>query len=337
MIWQHVEDFLHRYQNQREAHDEQLYRLCKGWPGHADLLPVMGKVALLSSGYEPSICRYVRTNEQMSHLEAIANLLSRYHQKTDSIIGALQTVACSPLLGDANALKEVVRLQGQLVALLEIASLPGTSLRGFASKYAHFHAPGVPIYSAHSASFVKNWCKSEGMKKQVSLRPAGGDAKYAQFCEYFFIIERAAKEAHLTLTVRQLDQLLASLSESARTPSSEPRRQVVPEIVDRGRGPELKGTRITVYRIMDFLREGSMPDRIARELRLTDAQVDVALKYIETNRQEVESVYEAILKRVNRGNPAWVEQGRAKRLADLKQRILAQRANGAAHDYPGRP
>ena len=28
-------------------------------------------------------------------------------------------------------------------------------------------------------------------------------------------------------------------------------------IINRGRGPEVAGTRVTVYRIMDFLREGS--------------------------------------------------------------------------------
>ena len=32
-------------------------------------------------------------------------------------------------------------------------------------------------------------------------------------------------------------------------------------IIDRGRGPEIEGTRITVYRIMDYVRDG---DRVAR-------------------------------------------------------------------------
>src|SRR3989442_15866224 len=32
---------------------------------------------------------------------------------------------------------------------------------------------------------------------------------------------------------------------------------MVARIIDRGRGPEVAGTRVTVYRIMDFVREGS--------------------------------------------------------------------------------
>jgi uncharacterized protein (DUF433 family) len=41
-------------------------------------------------------------------------------------------------------------------------------------------------------------------------------------------------------------------------------------IIDRGRGPELAETRVTVYQIMDFLHEGSSAERIAAELHLTE-------------------------------------------------------------------
>ena len=41
-------------------------------------------------------------------------------------------------------------------------------------------------------------------------------------------------------------------------------------IIDRGRGPEIEGTRVTIYRIMDFVRAGDSRDRIAAELDLTD-------------------------------------------------------------------
>jgi hypothetical protein len=44
-------------------------------------------------------------------------------------------------------------------------------------------------------------------------------------------------------------------------------------IISRGRGPEVEGTRVTIYRIMDFVREDSSADRIATELHLTAAQV----------------------------------------------------------------
>ncbi len=48
-------------------------------------------------------------------------------------------------------------------------------------------------------------------------------------------------------------------------------------IIDRGRGPEISGTRVTVYRIMDYLRESASPQRIADELQLDSDQVSAAL------------------------------------------------------------
>ena len=45
-------------------------------------------------------------------------------------------------------------------------------------------------------------------------------------------------------------------------------------IIDRGRGPELKGTRITVYCIMDYLRAGDPPARIAEELAASRELLD---------------------------------------------------------------
>jgi hypothetical protein len=41
------------------------------------------------------------------------------------------------------------------------------------------------------------------------------------------------------------------------------------EIHDRGRGPEIKGTRITVYDVLDYQRLGWRTDAIASHLRLT--------------------------------------------------------------------
>jgi len=66
-------------------------------------------------------------------------------------------------------------------------------------------------------------------------------------------------------------------------------------IVNRGRGPELEGTRVTVYRILDFVQEGCSTGDIATALHLTEGQVRVALDYISLHREEVEIEYNKIL------------------------------------------
>jgi uncharacterized protein (DUF433 family) len=41
------------------------------------------------------------------------------------------------------------------------------------------------------------------------------------------------------------------------------------KIINRGRGPEIEGTRITVYDVFDYARQGWHRDRIAALFRLS--------------------------------------------------------------------
>ena len=102
-------------------------------------------------------------------------------------------------------------------------------------------------------------------------------------------------------------------------------------IINRGRGPEIEGTRITVYRILDLVRESASADCIARELDLSKEEVQAGLTYIDQNREVVEREYESILARVRRRNPPSVEAGRAKSLDELRERIQAKPTQNVAH------
>jgi uncharacterized protein (DUF433 family) len=103
---------------------------------------------------------------------------------------------------------------------------------------------------------------------------------------------------------------------------------MTPRIIDRGRGPEIEGTRITVYTIWDYARHGDHHTYIARMLNISLAQVLCALKYIEEHKQEVLADYQEIMERIARGNPPEVEalrkQSHAKLLA-LKKQFAAKR------------
>ena len=107
-------------------------------------------------------------------------------------------------------------------------------------------------------------------------------------------------------------------------------------IIDRGRGPEVEGTRVTVYLVMDYLRAGDPPARIAAELALSEEQVQEAIAYINAQRDEVEPAYEAILKRVSQPNPDWIEAGSAKTWDELRRRIEARSTGepGACSSWP---
>jgi uncharacterized protein (DUF433 family) len=78
-------------------------------------------------------------------------------------------------------------------------------------------------------------------------------------------------------------------------------------IIDRGRGPEIAGTRITVYDILDYTTKGHHHTFIAALLNLSSAQVLAAIQYIEEHKDEVMADYQQILERSARGNPPEVQ------------------------------
>ncbi len=69
------------------------------------------------------------------------------------------------------------------------------------------------------------------------------------------------------------------------------------KIINRGRGPEIEGTRITVYDVFDYTRHGWHRDRIAALFRLSSRDIQAALDYIEQHKDEVSAAYQHILER----------------------------------------
>ena len=73
-------------------------------------------------------------------------------------------------------------------------------------------------------------------------------------------------------------------------------------IINRGRGPEIEGTRITVYDVMDY-RGHWEADKIAALFKLPVDAIRLALDYISDHEVEVSADYQKILDRHAKGNP----------------------------------
>jgi uncharacterized protein (DUF433 family) len=86
-----------------------------------------------------------------------------------------------------------------------------------------------------------------------------------------------------------------------------------PKIVNRGRGPEIAGTRITVYDVMDYRKLGWHRDRIAVLFRLGSADIQAAFDYMDAHQEEVEVRYAKMLARAE--NPEYP--------ADVKEKLEA--------------
>jgi uncharacterized protein (DUF433 family) len=109
-------------------------------------------------------------------------------------------------------------------------------------------------------------------------------------------------------------------------------------IIDRGRGPEIAGTRITVYDVLDYASKGYPPAFIASLFRVSSGQVQAALDYIKEHEGEVTAEYREMLARDAAGNPPEVRAKEEASRARLQSRLakLRQARNGEA-DGAGHP
>ena len=105
------------------------------------------------------------------------------------------------------------------------------------------------------------------------------------------------------------------------------------ELVNRGRGPEIPGTRITIYRIMDFFPYTTDPVQIAQALSISEDQVRIALDYINRHEAEVRAQYQAILDRVRSRTAHLVDQPPRTR-EELRSVLGARRGGDGDHDRP---
>src|SRR3989442_1244155 len=99
-------------------------------------------------------------------------------------------------------------------------------------------------------------------------------------------------------------------------------KQLAPGIIERGRGPEIEDTRITVYDVMDY-HPKHHHTYIAALFGLSSRQILEAIDYIEAHRSECETIYKKIIERHAKGNPPEIEaklaQSHAKLLALKKE------------------
>jgi uncharacterized protein (DUF433 family) len=98
-----------------------------------------------------------------------------------------------------------------------------------------------------------------------------------------------------------------------------------PSIIDRGRGPEIAGSRITVYDVLAETRAGVPVEQLAREWQLTVEQIEFALRYIDDRREEVEREWAAIQLRRERGRREF-EAKYADQIAASHEKLMRAKA-----------
>jgi uncharacterized protein (DUF433 family) len=83
-----------------------------------------------------------------------------------------------------------------------------------------------------------------------------------------------------------------------------------PKIIRTERGLTISGTRITLYDVMDYVKDQYPPKFISNLFDLSEEQINTALAYIEANRTEVEAEYQKVLKETEELRLYYEEQNR---------------------------
>jgi uncharacterized protein (DUF433 family) len=84
-----------------------------------------------------------------------------------------------------------------------------------------------------------------------------------------------------------------------------------PTVVRTERGLSIKGTRVTLYQIMDYLRADYSRELIlSLHQSISEEELDDVLNYIETHREEVEAEYQEVLRQAAEIRRYWEERNR---------------------------
>jgi len=108
---------------------------------------------------------------------------------------------------------------------------------------------------------------------------------------------------------------------------------VAPGIIRRkDRGLCVEGTRITLYLIMDHLKEGWPPQLLRDQLLLSEEQMDQVMEYIDSHRDEFEAEYKEVVRKCEERERYWRERERERRLRipphqprDAREAVIAAR------------
>jgi uncharacterized protein (DUF433 family) len=109
------------------------------------------------------------------------------------------------------------------------------------------------------------------------------------------------------------------------------------EIIERGRGPQLSTSRVTVQDLVPYFQEGCSYDEIIRWIpSLSAEEIAVVARYYREHQQELDEEDRAIRERnAQRKNPPEIEailqSGKAKMQA-LGEQFVRQQTNGEASE-----
>ncbi len=223
MDWAYYEESWTYYQNYWVAMDQALYEVVQRHPTHACERLVVMKVALVDAAYSAGLARHVPRNGGDDDPAAV-KVARRIVENGDIVDRIVRSARDAGGTGDSTSelqLRKIVELHAEFDAILCGVTREGHGVPSFASKYLHFHAPGVPIYDSQARSILQAAATRTARDSWELDTPKPAQPDYYDFCDRFLTLWNRAIEQHRNPTVKRLDQFLRycfALSGSSTTP-----------------------------------------------------------------------------------------------------------------------
>lgn len=185
-----------------------LYDLCRKRPAHTEAEVVIAKVLLIGRVYAAAIERrksdLTALNDDF-YVKRVAPTIMR------SSIDHWIEKSENQVPGTTEALEVLVETHGRTTKLF--SKISGLEKRSLASKYLHFHVPGLFfIYDSRAVEGMRKVAKLVG---RASPYKGTGDREYAKFAEKCMCLSQVCQTKFgLKLQPRELDNLLLSLTVS---------------------------------------------------------------------------------------------------------------------------
>lgn len=190
--------------------NKMLYDAVATHPSNTDPSAIIGKLLLIGRTYSASVERRKTNGETKDERQAL-----------EVVIAAAEAIAksqCARMLDEFSwdqrltpeCLPEVVAIHRELCSALQLANNRENS--SLASKYLHFHRPGLfPIVD----SYVRegwSWIMEELEQNYRGWRTFGQVSRYQDWCARILILrELLEKHTQQPISLRQVDNYLLSI------------------------------------------------------------------------------------------------------------------------------
>jgi len=118
-------------------------------------------------------------------------------------------------------------------------------------------------------------------------------------------LEEEVRQTQVELAILRSQKLVELLSKMDGPLPRENRT-----VVRTSRGLSVKGSRLTLYSIMDGIRDNNSLKNVRDLYELTDEEMLDVLDYIHLNKQEVQQEYQAVLKSAAENQKYWEEKNK---------------------------